>query len=70
MNAQKALPEARLLGFLNAANKGDLEGGRLAEERGDSMAVKTHGLGGVSPSVFPGFCYDILKLDLRRGAAY
>jgi putative membrane protein len=36
-------PEARLLGFLNHANKGDLEGGRLAQERGESMAVKTYG---------------------------
>ena len=43
MKAQDTSPEARLLGFLNVANKGDLEGGRLAQERGDSMAVKTYG---------------------------
>lgn len=36
-------PEARLLGFLNLANKDDLEGGRLAQERGESVAVKTYG---------------------------
>ena len=39
----EASPEARLLGFLNLANKDDLEGGRLAQERGASMAVKTYG---------------------------
>ena len=43
MNAQQGSPEARLLGFLNHANKGDLEGGRLAQERGNSLAVKTYG---------------------------
>lgn len=43
MKAQQGSPEARLLGFLNHANKGDLEGGRLAQERGDSLAVKTYG---------------------------
>jgi putative membrane protein len=43
MKAQDTSPEARLLGFLNVANKGDLEGGRLAQERGESMAVKTYG---------------------------
>ena len=47
MGAQLKAPdtsaEARLLGFLNVANKGDLEGGRLAQQRGDSMAVKTYG---------------------------
>ena len=43
MKPQDTSPEARLLGFLNVANKGDLEGGRLAQERGDSMAVKTYG---------------------------
>src|SRR5579885_3423160 len=36
-------PEARLLGFLNAANKADLEGGRLAQDRGTREAVKTYG---------------------------
>lgn len=36
-------PEAKLLGFLNVANKGDFEGGRLAQERGSSTAVKTYG---------------------------
>ena len=43
MQAPDTSPEARLLGFLNVANKGDLEGGRLAQERGESMAVKTYG---------------------------
>jgi putative membrane protein len=43
MAAQHASAEARLLGFLTVANKGDLEGGRLAQERGESMAVKTYG---------------------------
>jgi putative membrane protein len=43
MKAQDTSAEARLLGFLNVANKGDLEGGRLAQERGESMAVKTYG---------------------------
>jgi len=43
MKAQDTSREARLLGFLNVANKGDLEGGRLAEERGDSIAVKAYG---------------------------
>jgi putative membrane protein len=43
MKAGDASPEARLLGFLNLANKDDLEGGRLAQERGGSMAVKTYG---------------------------
>jgi hypothetical protein len=33
MKAPDTSPEARLLGFLNVANKGDLEGGRLAQER-------------------------------------
>ena len=43
MKARDASPEARLLGFLNLANKDDLESGRLAQERGGSMAVKTYG---------------------------
>jgi putative membrane protein len=43
MKAPGTSPEARLLGFLNVANKGDLEAGRLAQERGESMAVKTYG---------------------------
>ena len=43
MKAGEPSPEARLLGFLNLANKDDLEGGRLAQERGGSMAVKTYG---------------------------
>jgi putative membrane protein len=43
MKAGEPSPEARLLGFLNLANKGDLEGGRLAQERGGSTAVKTYG---------------------------
>lgn len=43
MKAGNPSPEARLLAFLNLANKGDLEAGRLAQERGDSMAVKTYG---------------------------
>jgi putative membrane protein len=43
MKTGQPSPEARLLGFLNVANKGDLEGGRLAQERGASMAVKTYG---------------------------
>lgn len=43
MKVGDASPEARLLGFLNLANKDDLEGGRLAQERGGSMAVKTYG---------------------------
>ena len=43
MNTGEPSPEARLLGFLNLANKGDLEGGRLAQERGESIAVKTYG---------------------------
>jgi putative membrane protein len=43
MKTGQRSPEARLLGFLNHANKGDLEGGRLAQERGESMAVKTYG---------------------------
>jgi len=43
MKTGKPSPEARLLGFLNLANKDDLEGGRLAQERGGSMAVKTYG---------------------------
>jgi Predicted outer membrane protein len=43
INAAEPSPEARLLGFLNLSNKGDLEGGRLAQERGESIAVKTYG---------------------------
>ena len=43
MKTGDASPEARLLGFLNLANKDDLEAGRLAQERGGSMAVKTYG---------------------------
>ena len=43
MNTGEPSPEARLLGFLNLANKGDLEGGRLAQERSESIAVKTYG---------------------------
>ena len=43
MKAGELSPEARLLGFLNLANKGDLEGGRLAQERGGSTAVKMYG---------------------------
>jgi len=43
MKSGEPSPEARLLGFLNLANKDDLEGGRLAQERGESMAVKTYG---------------------------
>jgi putative membrane protein len=35
-------PEARLLGFLNLANKGDFEGGRMAQMRGSSAAVRTY----------------------------
>ena len=43
MKAQDRSSEAQLLGFLNVTHKGDLEGGRLAQERGESMAVKTYG---------------------------
>ena len=37
-----ATPDARLLAFLNVANKGDYEGGRLAQSRATSDAVKTY----------------------------
>ncbi len=43
MKAQQGSPEVRLLGFLNFANKADLEGGRPAQERRESIAVKTYG---------------------------
>jgi putative membrane protein len=35
-------PDARLLGFLNLANKGDFEGGRMAQMRASSAAVRTY----------------------------